>query len=136
MLGSKSCPLLPGVDWKVVQEGMATQQDLPLSAPVSSGTVTINARSMLRAEDEHRVLLVDGLFVHHYSVNDAVAEAYAMVLLVDGGYATQTEVAAAFGCSERTVRRHQQRYAEGGWRVWQAALLQPPGRRARRRGTA
>src|SRR5208337_3915062 len=52
--------------------------------------------------------------VHHYRTDDAVAEAYAMVLLVDSGFAQQTEVARGFGKSERTVRRHQQRYAQGG----------------------
>ena len=93
---------------------MVAQQDLPLSAPVPSGTVVINARCMVRAEGEHRVVIVAGLPVHHYSVKDAVAEAYAMVVLVDGGYATQKEVAVAFGRSDRTVRRYQGRYADGG----------------------
>ena len=36
-----------------------------------------------------------------------VAEAYAMVFLVEQGFAQQTEVARAFGRSVRTVRRHQ-----------------------------
>ena len=93
---------------------MAIQQELPLPTPVSSGALIINGRCALRAEGEHRVVVVAGLPVHHYSVHDAVAEAYAMVLLVDGGYATQREVAAAFGCSERTLRRHQERYHDGG----------------------
>jgi len=108
---------------------MATQQDLPLPAPVSSGTVAINARCMLRAEDEQRVVVVAGLPVHHYSVKDAVAEAYAMVLLVDNGYATQTEIGVAFGCSERTVRRHQQRYADGGMTALATRSGWRPGRR-------
>ena len=93
---------------------MAIQQELPLPPPVSSGGRSINARCALRAEGEHRVVVVAGLPVHHYSAQDAVAEAYAMVFLVDAGYAIQREVAVAFGCSERTVRRHQERYHEGG----------------------
>jgi hypothetical protein len=106
---------LPAVDGSVVGDGaVVAQQDLPLSAPVPSGTVVINARCMVRAEGEHRVVIVAGLLVHHYSVKDAVAEAYAMVLLVDGGYTTQKEVAVAFGTSDRPVRRHQGRYADGG----------------------
>jgi prepilin-type processing-associated H-X9-DG protein len=60
------------------------------------------------------VVVVAGLAVHHYCIGDAVAEAYAMVFLVDAGFAQQREVARAFGCSERTVRRHQRLYAEGG----------------------
>ena len=37
-----------------------------------------------------------------------------MASLVDQGHATQREVARAFGCCERTVRRHQRRLEEGG----------------------
>jgi DNA-binding CsgD family transcriptional regulator len=72
---------------------------------------------------------VAGLPVHHYSADDAVAEAYAMVFLVDAGYATQREVAVAFGCAERTVRRHQDRYHNGGM----AALATRCGWRSGRR---
>lgn len=93
---------------------MATQQELPLPEPVPSGAIVINGRCALRAQGEHRVVVVAGLAVHHYTAHDAVAEAYAMVFLADAGYATQSEVAAAFGCSERTVRRHQERYHNGG----------------------
>ena len=93
---------------------MATQRDLPLAAPAPSGVIVINARCSLRAEDTQRVVVVVGLPVHHYSVHDVVAKAYAMVFLVDAGFATQREVAVAFGCSERTVRRHQDRYQDGG----------------------
>ena len=86
---------------------MATQQELLLAAPVSPGLLRINARCAVQSEDEYRVIVVAGLSVHHYSVHDAMAEAYGMVLLVDAGYATQREVAAAFGCSERTLRRQK-----------------------------
>jgi transposase len=71
-----------------------------------------------------------GLPVHHYCANDAVAEAYAMVFLVEQGFAQQTNVARAFARSVRTVRRHQTRYPEGGM----AALGREEGwRRGRRR---
>ena len=43
-----------------------------------------------------------------------MAEAYVMVSLVQCGYADQNEVALAFGCSARTLRRHQRRYEAGG----------------------
>jgi len=67
--------------------------------------------------------------VHHYSVKDAVAAAYAMVFLVDAGYATQREVAIAFGCSERTVRRHQAGYHDGGMAALATRSGWRPGRR-------
>jgi len=85
---------------------------LPAVAPLD--TVVINARCCLRAEEDQRVVVVGGLPVYHYGAADAVATAYAMVMLVDSGFAQQTEVARAFGRSERTVRRYQERYAEGG----------------------
>ena len=93
---------------------MAEQLDLALPGPVPSASVFINGRCTLRTEGEHRVLFVAGLPFHHYSVADTVATAYAMVMLVDGGYATQREVANAFGSCERTVRRHLERYQDGG----------------------
>jgi transposase len=52
--------------------------------------------------------------VYHYCAADAAAEAYAMVMLVEGAFAQQNEVAHAIGKSERTVRRQQERYAESG----------------------
>jgi transposase len=93
---------------------MSTQQALALPSPAASNTVVINARCSLRIEADARVIVVAGLPVHHYRAEDAVAEAYAMVFLVESGFAQQTDVARAFGRSVRTVRRHQGRYAQGG----------------------
>ncbi len=100
---------------------------LPASAPPN--TVVINARCTLRMEQEQRVIIMAGLPVHHYRADDAVAEAYAMVLLVDSGFAQQTEVAQAFDRSERTVRRHQERYAQGGMAALGRGEGWRPGRR-------
>ena len=109
---------------------MSAQQELPLPAPAASNTVVINARCSLRIEADQRAIVVAGLPVHHYCADDAVAEAYAMVFLVEQGFARQTEVARAFARSVRTVRRHQRGYAEGGM----AALGREEGwRRGRRR---
>ncbi len=93
---------------------MSAQQVLALPPPPASDTVIINARCSLRIEDEQRVVVIAGLPVHHYQADDPVAEAYAMVFLVESGFAQQNEVARAFACSERTVRRYQERYANGG----------------------
>src|SRR6476660_9190716 len=75
----------------------------------TANTVVINARCSLRIEADQRVIVVAGLPVHHYRAEDAVAEAYAMVFLVESGYAQRTDVARAFGRSVRTVRRFQKR---------------------------
>ena len=106
-------------------------EQLPLSLPESpnSGAIIINAQCMLRIEGEHRVVVVSGFPVHHYSDRDAVAEAYAMVFLVDSGFATQVEVARAFRRTERTIRRHQQRYAAAGMASLATRSGWRPGRR-------
>jgi transposase len=92
--------------------------------------VVINARCSVRIEADQRVIVVAGLPVHHYRAEDAVAEAYAMVFLVESGFAQQTDVARAFAVSVRTVRRYQERYAHGGM----AGLGREEGwRRGRRR---
>jgi transposase len=109
---------------------MSTQQALALPSAAASNTVVINARCSLRIEAGQRVIVVAGLPVHHYRAEDAVAEAYAMVFLVESGFAQQTDVARAFARSVRTVRRYQGRYVQGGM----AALGREEGwRRGRRR---
>jgi DNA-binding CsgD family transcriptional regulator len=93
---------------------MSEQAVLGLEAVLPAGTVVINARCTLRGEGDQRLVVMGGLPVHHYAASDSVAEAYAMVFLVDSGFAQQAEVARAFGTSTRTVRRHQKRYEELG----------------------
>jgi transposase len=109
---------------------MSTQQALALALPVPSNIVVINARCSVRIEADQRVVVVAGLPVHHYRAEDTVAEAYAIVFLVESGFAQQTDVARAFAVSVRTVRRYQERYEHGGM----AALGKEEGwRRGRRR---
>jgi prepilin-type processing-associated H-X9-DG protein len=86
-------------------------------------TVFINARCRLQTQDRYRVVSVCGMVLSHYAVDDRMGEAHAMVSLVEQGWAKQNEVARAFACSERTVRRHQQRFEAGGL----AALGRPSG---------
>ncbi len=108
---------------------MSGQLVLALPAPPSSETVVINSRCTLQMESDQRVVVVAGLPVHHYSADDPVAETYAMVFLADSGFAQQNEVARAFSGSTRTVRRHQQRYAEGGMAALATRSGWRPGRR-------
>ena len=88
---------------------MSIQKALALPSPAPSNSVVINARCSLRIEVDQRVIVLAGLPVHHYCAQDAVAEAYAMVFLVDSSFAQQTDVARAFDRSVRTVRRYQRR---------------------------
>jgi len=74
----------------------------------------INSRCMVRSQEGHCVVLVSGTPLAQYASTDRMAEAYAMVNLVEQGWASQQEVARAFSCSVRTLRRHQQRFEDGG----------------------
>jgi transposase len=83
----------------------------------------INHQCQIRTQDGHRVVMVSGIVLAHYAPSDRMAEAHAMVSLVEQGWADQNDVARAFGYSARTLRRDQCRYEEGGL----AALGQPRG---------
>jgi transposase len=78
------------------------------------GTCVINERCLIRTQDDYRVVSVSGVVLAQYAVTDRMAEAHAMVSLVDQGWADQNDVARVFGCSVRTLRRHQRRFEEGG----------------------
>jgi transposase len=72
------------------------------------------------------VISVHGVVFAHYSVADRAAEAYAMITLWESEYATQTQIAGAFGYSARTLRRYQERFEAEGIQ----ALVRKPGRPA------
>jgi len=91
--------------------------------PGGSGAVVINGRCTLRRRDGHCAVSVAGVPVAHYAAGDRMAEAYAMVTLVQQGHADQREVARGFSCATRTVRRSQRRFEAGGL----AALGRGPG---------
>ncbi len=90
------------------------QQNLFPGHETPSDSVVINDRAAIRTRDGHRVVLVAGMPWAHYAVGDRMAEAYAMVSLVEQGWADQVQVARAFQVATRTVRRHQRRFDEGG----------------------
>ena len=87
--------------------GAAKTDDLFPELHNPEGTRIINERCLFRTQDEHRVVLVSGIVLAQYALSDPMAEAYARVNLVEQGWATQQDVARAFDCSARTVRRDQ-----------------------------
>lgn len=91
--------------------------------------VQINDRCVIRTQDEHHVVVVSGVALAQYTVGDRMAEAHAMVSLVEQGWADQNDVAQAFGCSARTVRRHQRRFESGGLSALGRPNGYPKGRR-------
>ena len=107
------------------------QKELLSFPPPPGGTVYVNDRVSFRTERTQRVISVHGVVFAHYSVEDRAAEAYAMVTLWESEYATQTQIAGAFGYSARTLRRYQERFEAEGIR----ALVRKPGRPAGRRSS-
>ena len=86
---------------------------LEFCAPPSS-VIVVNDRVCIHTEGSRRVVLVHGVIVAHYDKNDRAAEEYAMLTLLDSGYAEQEEIACAFNCSARSIRRYSQRLESGG----------------------
>lgn len=74
----------------------------------------INERCLVRQQDGQCVVVVSGMILAQYAEGDRMAEAHAMVSLVEQGWASQVEIARAFVCSARTVRRQQRRFESGG----------------------
>ena len=105
--------------------GMATARTDDLFPDVRNpeGSHIINHRCLLRIQGERCLVIVSGVVIAQYQYGDLMAEAYAMVTLVEQGWADQIDVARVFGRSARTVRRYQQRFEAGGL----AALSQPRG---------
>jgi Transposase DDE domain/Winged helix-turn helix len=104
------------------------QGDLFPPEPGGSDVVFVNGRCQLRREGTTRMVLVSGLPVAHFSDEDRPAAANAMVMLVEHGWAQQVEVARAFDCDVRTVRRAQQRYDEAGLAALGRAAGYPKGK--------
>ena len=72
------------------------------------------------------MVLVHGVIVAHYDTRDRAAEEYAMLTLLDSGYADQKEIARAFSCSERSIRRYGHRLESGGLPALGRARGRPP----------
>ena len=93
------------------------------------GLSNINGRCLLQTRDDRRVVTVSGIVLAQYAVNDRMSEAHAMVSLVEQGHADQIDVARVFGCSTRTVRRCQDRFACGGLPALARTAGYPAGQR-------
>jgi len=47
------------------------------------GTIVVDERCLIRTKEGQRIVVVAGIPLSHYPVGDQMAEAYAMVCLVD-----------------------------------------------------
>src|SRR3989442_4719433 len=96
---------------------MAGEQDQRGLFPKPSAdenAVVVNDRCLIRTQHGHRVVIVSGIVLAQYAVDDRMAEAHAMVSLVEQGWADQNDVARAFARSPRTLRRYERRVETGG----------------------
>ena len=100
------------------------QKELLSIPPPPDGSVFVSDRVSFRTEGTQRVISVHGVVFAHYGVGDRAAEAYAMIMLSESGYASQTQIARSFGYSGRSLRRYQERFQTGGV----SALVRGPGR--------
>jgi hypothetical protein len=103
--------------------GEPDQRDLFPERSGDEQAVVINDRCLMRTQAGHRLVIVAGIVLAQYQVGDRLAEAHAMVSLVEQGWADQNDVARAFARSPRTLRRYERRVETGGL----AALGRPRG---------
>jgi len=47
------------------------------------GTTFVNTRCLMRTQDGHRVVMVSGVVIAQYALGDRMAEAHAMVSLIE-----------------------------------------------------
>src|SRR3989442_7011871 len=111
---------------------MAGEQDQRGLFPKPSAdenAVVVNDRCLIRTQHGHRVVIVSGIVLAQYAVDDRMAEAHAMVSLVEQGWADQNDVARAFARSPRTLRRYERRVETGGPAALGCSSGFSPGRR-------
>jgi len=89
-------------------------EDLFPEARNPEGTRIINERCLVKTQEGHCVIMVSGIILAQYALGDRMSEALAMVSLIEQRWADQNDIARTFGYSARTVRRHQQRFQDGG----------------------
>ena len=82
---TQTCPLFPS---SVISSGMPKDpsQDLFPNVRNPENRRVINDRCLLRTQDAHSVVIVSGIVLAQYAETDHMAEAYAMVSLVEQGW--------------------------------------------------
>ena len=75
----------------------------------------INRKLWFEDRDGYRVIFYDHAPIYSIAANDAVHSKSVAVFLRLGGYATQREIAEAFGHSVATQRRWENTFQKDGW---------------------
>lgn len=108
-LRTLTCPI-----FAMATKGNSQQQSFESFESPPDGPIYVSRGVSFRTVGASRVISVHGVLYDHYDVGDRVAESYAIVKLWESGYATQEELARAFGYSTRSVRRYAERLGTGG----------------------
>lgn len=90
------------------------QQAFDAFASRPDNPVYVSRGVSFRTVGTNRVVTVHGVIYAHYDVSDRVSERWVMVNLWESDYATQRELARAFGYSTRSVRRFAERVSAEG----------------------
>src|SRR6266852_1798771 len=102
---------------------------LPLLEPPALSVIVLNSKCMLHEEDGVQVVLLYGIPVFYYDLDDKQAEDLWLVQLLEAGYVTVSEVTAALPRNRRTLLRLRRRYAEHGAAGLMASKTGPKGPR-------
>ena len=98
--------------------GEQEQRDLFPEAETPQSAVVVNDRCLVRTSDGHRVVVVCGVVLAQYAISDRMAEAYAMVSLVQQGWA----VASGFAPSYYATQTEAQSGKRG---IWSGSFVPP-----------
>jgi hypothetical protein len=115
---TQNCPLFWWACYRSPMSQTPREGDFFPEVGAPEGTSFVNGRCLVRTQGGHRIVVVAGVVIAQYALSDRMAEAHAMVSLIDQGWAEQKEVARAFGCSVRSARRHPAPYTDFGHPSW------------------
>src|SRR5437870_5044282 len=87
---------------------------MPLLQPPPLSGIVISSKCMLDEEDGVRVVLLHGIPVFYYDVDDKQAEDLWLVQALEAGYVTVSELTAALPRNRRFLHRLRRRYADNG----------------------
>lgn len=85
-----------------------------LLEPARQDTIVLNARCVIYEDAEIHAVMLNGMPIARYHRDDLLARDLFIAQAQDAGYASATELAAAFGIGERTAYRIRQRYLADG----------------------
>jgi transposase len=97
-----------------VDEVIADASQLSLIQLTPLPGIPLGRRLQLLDDDGRRAIFIDAAPLHIFDAEDRLAEAAAIALLTSGEFASQAQMATAFGRHRNTISRLNQRLQRGG----------------------